>query len=338
MLLLCEYAPGTFSTSDTVDALAFSAAVQDKSVEEWVSDIKGLVTVLMNSHAAKVTCMTHHRGHLVTASAGQTAKVFHLQPDSTPLLKTVLIGHAGAINDVSCENGYISTATDDKTVKVWNVMDGALVKTIPHDALVKAVFFAGHETLVTATNASTQNVTVHDIARDKVVAMLYGHVGGSTGISIVGATVDTTGKDLAIKSWDISTGIQKQEISHAHDKGIERVTADNLMATYAGNVLKVWSQNRGMDIVEQYSQLLVGLKAYTKVHDIQIWDGKMFIIISDYIMSSRNTKNKLVIVRVRSAKVLHTMCMATASAKVHPTTQCVIGTCLYVGFNNGSFA
>lgn len=337
MSRLCEYAAGTISARDTIDALAFNGAVQDKRLDEWVSDIEGLVTVLVNAHSAEVTCMAQHRGHLVTASSDKTAKVFHLQPDSTPLLKTVLIGHTAVINDVSCENGYIATASDDSTVRVWNVMDGTLLKTIAHDAPVKAVFFAGHDTLVTATNTSTQNITVHDIKEDRVVTKLYGHVGGTTGISIVGSTVFTTGKDRAIKSWDISTGVQKQEIPHAHDKGIECVTADKLVATYAGNVLKVWSQNHNMDIVE-YCQLSIGLKSYAKVHDMQIMDGKLYVIISDYVMSGRHTNNRLVVAEVKSAKVLHTLFLDTGNAKVHPTSLCVIEGGLYVGFSDGSMS
>lgn len=330
----CAYAATSVASAGGVDALAFNRAAAGLSLEEWASSVDGLVTTLVNASAGEVTCMTHHRGHLVTGSADKVAKVFHIRPDATPLLKTVLVGHTGPINDISCEGGLVATASDDATVKVWNIMDGTLLKTVEHDAPVNAVFFSGPGTLVTATNSSTQNVAVHDLETDRVSAKLYGHVGGTAGISVLGSKVFTAGTDRAIKSWDVETGVQTQEVRHAHAHAIECVTADRLLATYADTVLKVWTMNREGGIVELCS-LNVGLKSYADVHGMQIRDGRLYVAISDFVMSGRHSNSRIVVVDVRSKKVLHTIRVDGESPSVHPTSICVIGDAVYAGLSDG---
>lgn len=330
----CAYAASCVSTAGSVDALVFNETLLGAGVAEWVGGVRGVHTTVVNASAGEVTCMAHHRGHLVTGSTDRVAKVFHLRPDSAPLLKAVLVGHTGAINDVSCEGGLVATASADGSVKVWRIMDGTLLRTIEHDAAVEAVFFASAGTLVTATCSSIQNVGVYDVATGAVLTKLYGHVGGTTGVSIADGMIVTVGSDRAVRAWDIETGVQTQEIAHAHASGIERVTAQSLIATYSDTVLKVWAVNKSGAIAEVCS-LNVGMKSYTDVHGMQILDGRLFVALSDYIISGRHSNSRIVVVDVRTKRVVATVRVETDEARVHPTSLCVLEGALYVGFSDG---
>jgi len=152
-----------------VDVGSVITAVGTSSLPFWISSMDGATSAIINAHSSEISCFEIHRNHLVSGSLDGIAKIFHVQSDGTPLLKTSLVGHARGINDISCEGVMIATASEDGSAKVWNMMNGGLLYSFDHGSPVKAVFFVGETKLVTATSKSCENVTVYDLDRDGIV-------------------------------------------------------------------------------------------------------------------------------------------------------------------------
>lgn len=339
---VCAYVSSKISVMGEVDVETVIKSVGKSSIAMWVASMDGATSAFLNAHASEITCLEMHRGHLVSGSMDGLAKVFHVQLDGTPLLKTVLVGHARGINDVSCEAGMVATASDDGTAKVWNMMNGEVFFSFQHTSPVKAVFFAGGNKLVTATTQSCQNVTVFDLDRAGIVCgKLYGHVGGTTEICVFRDDVVTTGHDRSIKTWNVHTGRLGQEISRAQNGAIGRMATENFIVTNHGETIKIWDRDMLDSISSNFVKVLhtidLGERGYTTVHDIHIAGDVLYILISNtYDSIFENTR--ILLVDPLSGKICNELTIRELVEEgEHCAVICGSGDSIYVGTSKGRF-
>jgi WD40 repeat protein len=339
---VCAYVTSKIAKMGEVDVDTVIKAIGKSSLQMWIAGMDGATSAIINAHSSEITCLEIHRSHLISGSIDGIAKVFHVQRDGTPLLKTVLVGHTRGINDISCEGVMIATASDDGSAKVWNMMNGAVLFSFEHGSPVKAVFFSGGNKLVTATNKSCQNVTVYDLDRDGIVsAKLYGHVGGTTEICVFGDDVVTTGHDRSIKTWNVHTGSLGQEITRAQNGSIGRMATERYIVTNHGETIKIWDRS-GADsnpphFVKDLHTIQVGEKGYANVHDIHIENDVLYVLLSNYCNIGFEN-SKVVLIDPKTSNITTEFDIHTyVEEGEHCATICGSKDMIYIGTSKGRF-
>jgi WD40 repeat protein len=339
---MCAYVTSKIAKMGEVDVDTVINSVGKSSLQMWIASMDGTTSAIINAHSSEITCLEIHRDHLVSGSIDGIAKVFHVQRDGTPLLKTVLVGHTLGINDISCEGVMIATASDDGSAKVWNMMNGTVLFSFEHGSPVKAVFFSGGNKLVTATNKSCQNVTVYDLDRDGIVsAKLYGHVGGTTEICVFGDDVVTTGHDRSLKTWNVHTGSLGQEIARAQNGSIGRMATERFIVTNHAEIIKIWDrsgpESATPHFVKDLHTIQVGEKGYANVHDIHIADDVLYVLLSNYCnIGFENTKILLIDPKTSDITTEFDIQLHIEDGE-YCATICGLNDMIYVGTSKGRF-
>ena len=201
----------TSSDDQTAKVWDVSAAL-DVSGSEQATRANAIPTLLTLSTNATVTGLADHTltfspdgTHLVSASAGNTAKVWSVNAGEELF---TLSGHTHYIQAAvfSPDGKRLVTVSQDKTAKVWDAATGKELFTInAHAGPIYGLAFSRDGTRI-ATGSSDGTAKVWDATDGKELFTLSGFTGVILGVSFSpdGTHLVTASGDSSIKLWNIS--------------------------------------------------------------------------------------------------------------------------------------